>query len=361
MGSRIRLAPPFYVVTDEGVISVGRKTKMNTITSDELLAQVNPDNAALLRDFLDYMRSVQRSDTTIHAYESDIQIAWVWCLQNNNNTFFVNWTKRNVVAYQNWLLNNNENSPARIRRLKASLSSLSNYIESVLDDEFPNFRNIINKVENPINQPVREKTVWEDDELEQLLDKLTEKEEYEKACYLALAMYSGRRKAELCRFRISDFDADKLVCGGALYKSAPIKTKGRGGGKMISCYTLAKKFNPYLQRWIEYREKNNIESEWLFPNPKDASDHIAISTANSWSNTFTRISGKQAYIHSLRHYFTTSLARAGIPDGVIQSIVSWESGDMVKLYKDIDADEEIGMYFKNGEISVPEKRDFGDI
>jgi integrase len=99
----------------------------------------------------------------------------------------------------------------------------------------------------------------------------------------------------------------------------------------------------------------------LFPNPKDASDHIAISTANSWSNTFTRISGKQAYIHSLRHYFTTSLARAGIPDGVIQSIVSWESGDMVKLYKDIDADEEIGMYFKNGEISVPDKKDFGEL
>jgi integrase len=84
-------------------------------------------------------------------------------------------------------------------------------------------------------------------------------------------------------------------------------------------------------------------------------------TINSWSNTFTRISGKQAYIHSLRHYFTTSLAKAGIPDGVIQSIVAWESGDMVRLYKDIDADEEIGMYFKNGEISAPSAKGFSEI
>lgn len=334
---------------------------MNSITSDELLRQVNPDNAALLRDYLDYLRSVQRSDTTIRAYENDIQIAWVWCLQFNNNAFFVNWTKRNIVSYQNWLLNNNENSPARIRRLKAALSSLSNYIESVLDDEFPNFRNIINKVENPVNRPVREKTVWEDDELEQLLDKLTEKKEYEKACYLALAMYSGRRKAELCRFRVSDFAEDKLVCEGALYKSAPIKTKGRGGGKMIPCYTLAKKFTPYLNSWMAYRNAAGIESEWLFPDRNHPEEHIPISTANSWSNTFTRMSGKQAYIHSLRHYFTTSLARAGIPDGVIQSIVAWESGDMVQLYKDIDADEEIGMYFKNGEISVSGKKSIGDI
>lgn len=340
---------------------MGRSTKMNSITSTEKLTEVNPENMQLLSDFLDYLRSVQRSETTIHGYENDIQIAWVWCLEHNDNKFFVNWTKRNIVAYQNWLLNSNSNSPARIRRLKAALSSLSNFIEGVLDDEYPNFRNIINKVENPVNRPVREKTVWEDDELEDLLRKLTERRQYEKACYLALAMYSGRRKAELCRFKVSDFDEDKLVCGGALYKSSPIKTKGRGGGKMINCYTLASKFKPYFTAWMNQREDRNIQSEWLFPNPKDMSESISISTVNSWANTFSRLSGKPAYIHSLRHYFTTSLAKAGIPDGVIQSIVAWETSDMVRIYKDIDADEEIGMYFKDGEISVPEKKGFGEI
>lgn len=340
---------------------MGRKTKMNSITSPELLAQVNPENTQLLEDFKDYLRSVQRSETTIAGYENDIQIAFVWCLQHNNNTFFVNWTKRNIVAYQNWLLNSNENSPARIRRLKAALSSMSNFIESVLDDEFPNFRNIINKVENPVNRPVREKTVWEDSELEVLLDKLVERRDYEKACYLALAMYSGRRKSELCRFKISDFDEDKLVCGGALYKSAPIKTKGRGGGKMINCYTLAKKFTPYLDMWRNRRLDKYGDSEWLFPDAKNPEEHIQISTINSWSNTFSRLSGKPAYIHSLRHYFTTSLAKAGIPDGVIQSIVAWESSDMVQVYKDIDTDEQIGMYFKDGDIVAPEQKDFGDL
>lgn len=328
-----------------------RKTKKNEITSTELLAQVNPQNEALLRDFLNYLRSVQRSETTIAGYENDIQIAWIWCLKYNDNKFFVDWTKRNVVAYQNWLLSENENSPARIRRLKASLSSLSNYIESVLDDEFPNFRNIIHKVESPINQPVREKTVWEDDELEDLLRVLTEKEEYEKACVLALAIYSGRRKAELCRFRVSDFDESNLVCGGALYKSAPIKTKGRGGGKYIPCYTLAKKFKPYLDAWMQERERIGIESEWLFPSAENPDEQISQGTLNSWARTFSRLTGKDFYFHSLRHAFTTSLARQGLPDGVIQNIVGWESADMVRVYKDIDADEEIAQYFdENGEI-----------
>lgn len=340
---------------------MARSTKMNSITSPELLRQVNPKNKQLLADFLDYLRSVQRSETTIAGYDNDIQIAWVWCLQNNGNKFFVDWTKRNIVAYQNWLLNNNENSPARIRRLKAALSSLSNYIEGVLDDEFPNFRNIINKVENPVNRPVREKTVWEDEELDDLLEKLVERADYEKACYLALAMYSGRRKSELCRFKVTDFADERLVCGGALYKSAPIKTKGQGGGKVIPCYTLAKKFKPYLDYWMDYRKRHGIESEWLFPNKKNPTEYVPISTINSWSNTFSRISGRPAYIHSLRHYFTTSLAKAGIPDGVIQSIVAWESSDMVRLYTDLDADEQIGMYFQDGDIVVPDKKGLSDI
>lgn len=340
---------------------MARKTKMNDLTSPELISQINPDNIQLLDDFLNYLKSVQRSPGTIAGYENDIQIAFVWGLQHNKNAFFVDWTKRNIVAYQNWLLNDNGNSPARVRRLKAALSSLSNYICNVLDDEFPDFRNIINRVENPVNRPVREKTVWEDKELEQLLSLLVERGDYEKACFLSLAMYSGRRKAELCRFKIDDFSESHLVCDGALWKSAPIKTKGRGGGKFIPCYTLTKRFAPYLDLWISKRNEDNIESEWLFPDSDDPSTHISITTVNSWAKTFSRLAGKDFYVHSLRHYFTTSLVKAGIPDGVITQIVGWESADMCKLYTDLDADEQIGMYFKDGDINVPDKKGLNEV
>ena len=340
---------------------MARKTRVNDITNAELLAQVNPENMRLTRDFLDYLASTQKSQTTISVYRNDLEIAWVWCFKNIGNKFFVNWTKRDVVAFQNYLVNENGNSPARVRRVKATLSSLSNFIECVLDDEYPAFRNIIRKIENPPLQPVREKTVWEDSELEKLLDTLTEKKEYEKACMIALAMYSGRRKAELCRFRVSDFDDAHLVCDGALYKSSPIKSKGRGGGKYINCYTLAKKFKPYLDRWLEYRKENGIESEWLFPSRSDPSVQMSISTVSAWSDEFSKLTGRDFYMHSLRHSFTTNLVRAGIPDNVIQAIVSWESADMVRTYTDIDADESIAMYFKDGDISVPQKKTLGEV
>ena len=337
---------------------------MNVITSPELIEQINKDNINLKNDFLNYMRATHKSLGTINAYDSDLNIFFVWVLQNANNKKFIDINKRDIIAYQNWLIYDNGNSSARVRRLKAAISSLSNYCENILaddDPDFKDFRSIVRKIENPPMQAAREKTVWEESELDELLSKLVELKSYERACYLALAMCSGRRKAELCRFKVSDFDDTRLVCDGALYKSAPIKTKGRGGGKMINCYTLAKKFKPYLDLWLKEREKLGIKSEWLFPNKVNMDEHILISTANSWAETYTRLSGKECYIHSLRHYFTTSLAKAGIPDGVIQSIIAWTSADMVKLYKDIDADEEIGMYFKNGEISVADKKGLQDL
>lgn len=342
---------------------MGRKTKMNSITSPELLAQVNQENMRLKDDFLSYLRSIQRSAGTIAGYANDLDIFFVWLLQHAGNKSFQRVTKRDIISFQNWMINDNENSPARVRRIKAAISSLSNFIETILDEEpeYEGFRSIVKKIESPVLRPVREKTVWEDSELEDLLGKLVERGQYEKACYLALAMYSGRRKAELARFKVDDFTDDHLVFDGAMYKSSPIKTKGRGGGKYVPCYTLAKKFKPYLDLWMGQREKAGIQSEWLFPSATNMNEHVITSTLNSWAAAFSRLSGRDFYAHSLRHYFTTSLAKAGIPDGVIQSIIHWDSGDMVKLYKDIDEDEEIGAYFSGGEIAIPEKKTVSDV
>lgn len=324
---------------------MGRKIQQNKITSPELLAQVNPENKRLLEDFLTYLRSIQRSETTIAGYRSDAEIAFVWALQNNGNKFFVDWTKRDIVAFQNWMLNNNGNSPARVRRVKSVLSSMSNYIENVLDDEYKGFRPIIRKIENPLNQAVQEKTVLSDEQCDQLLNVLMEKGWYEKACCVALAFYSGRRKSELVRFKVSYFDDENIIFG-SLYKTPEkVKTKGRGNGKMLYCYTLAKEFKPYFDAWMKYREENGIESEWLFPDHEDPSKHLDANTLSTWSSSFSRILGVPFYMHAARHRFSTALHNAGIPDNVIKEIIGWESLEMVAVYVDSSADDEIGKYF----------------
>lgn len=339
-----------------------RKTQMNDLTNPVLISQINPENAQLLDDFVDYLRSIQRRESTIHGYINDIQIAFVWSLLHNNNAFYCDWTKRQIVRYQNWLINENKNSPARVKRLKAALSSLGNFVESVLDEDYPNFRNIINKIESPTNQPVREKTIFTDEQISGLLKTLVEKGKYDRACALALALYSGRRKAELLRFRVSDFSEDKLVCEGALYKSAPIETKGSGAnGKQLECFTLAKQFQPYLDLWMKYREQNGIESEWLFPNRQDPKKQLPISTMNSWANSFSRILGVDFYWHAMRHMTVTNFKRAGIPDTVIQQYIGWSDISMVPIYSDMQAEEQLGMYFNKDGMVKPEAKSLADL
>lgn len=342
----------------------GRQTVYNNISSPEKLKLVNPENIQLGNDFLEYLTSIDRSKGTVESYRSDLNIFWCWCLEFNNNKFFVDLSKREIAKFQNHCLNEWGWSPARVRRVKSTLSSLSNYIENMLDDEY-DFRPIIRKIESPAACTVREKTVLEDEQLQMLLDKLVERKQYDKACMLALAMSNGRRKAELPRMKVSYFTDDNIIYG-SLYKSPEtVTTKGRGSrGKQLTIYTLSKPFKPYLDMWLKYREENNIASQWLIPKKENGiyiDEQIPISTMDSWAESFSKILGVPFYWHSLRHYFTTQCSRSGLPDDVIKNLVGWQSSDMVSIYKDIEVDEQFAQYFCEDGIKEIKSKSLSEI
>ena len=153
-----------YLLNGKEVIIIAntRKTVYNNICSPEKLAQVNPENIQLGNDFLEYLTSIDRAKTTIESYKHDLDVIWVLILELLNNKFFVELSKRDIVKLQNHCLNSLGWSPARMRRVKSTMSSLSNYIEAMLDDEFENYRQIVRKIEKPQACAVREKTVLED-------------------------------------------------------------------------------------------------------------------------------------------------------------------------------------------------------
>ena len=344
----------------------GRTTVYNNITSPEKLAQVNPENINLHKDFVDYLRSIGRAGSTIEQYISNLNIFWCWNLEFNQNKYFIDLTKRDVVKLQNHCINEFHWSPKRIRTFKATLSSLSNYIENVLDDEYPTYRSIINKIESPPNDMVREKTIFKLEELRPLLDYLVEHEEYMKACILSLGINSGRRKSELTRFKSSYFSDDNLLFDGALYKTPEkIKTKGRGTkGKMLEVYTLAKPFKPYLDLWMKQREKLGIKSEWLFPkceNGKWIDEHISSNTLDSYAKTFSNILKRNFYWHALRHAWTSYMLDQNLPESVVQSIQGWSTRDMVSVYDDRPMDSTLEQYFGAGGIKGAEKKSLIDL
>lgn len=328
----------------------GRTTVYNNITSDEKMAQVNPDNIQLENDFLEYLSSIDRAKSTIKQYKANLHVFWCWNLDNNKNKFFVDLTKREISKFQSHAMSTWGWSPKRIRTVKATISSLSNYIENILDDEFEGYKPIVRKIESPADVAVRTKTVFTEEELQGLLDELVSNGNYMKACALSLAMNSGRRKSELARFKVSYFDKENMICDGALYKTPEkLKTKGRGShGKMLDVYTLAKPFQPYFDLWMEERKKLGIDSEWLFPKYRDGKwtdEHAGIVTFDSWANTFSRKLGKSFYWHASRHYLTTYLLESNLPESIVQDMIGWDSSDMVRLYDDRTKESQFDKYF----------------
>ena len=125
---------------------MGRGTVYNNITSPELVEQISQENKDLMNDFLEYLQSIDRAATTIKVYRNNLEIFFVWNLQNNGNKDFVNLSKREIAKFQNYALNTLGWGSARMKNVKSALSSLSTYIEDILDDEYEDFRPIVNKI-----------------------------------------------------------------------------------------------------------------------------------------------------------------------------------------------------------------------
>lgn len=338
-----------------------RSTVYMKHTDEQKLKNCNIKNIQLGSDFLDYLSSIDRSVKTIVNYKNDLDIFWCWNLDYNDNKFFIDLTKREIIKFQNHALNTWGWSSSRIRRVKSTLSSLSNYIENILDDEFPNYKSIIHKIENPIKETVREKTILTKEQVEYLLNELISQKKYQTACAVALAIYSGSRKSELTRFKVSYFDENNILYDAMYRTPEKIKTKGRGAklGKPLHKYVLLE-FNKYLKPWLQERTRLGIDSEWLLVSKENNEwTQMKISTLDSYAATCSKILQVPFYFHCARHYLTTLLAsKYHLPAKIIQEFFGWESSDMISIYDDSEAIDDFDKYFSKEGIKKIDVNNF---
>lgn len=324
---------------------MGRTTVYNNITNEQNISKINKKNISLMNDFLDYLVSIDRSPNSIKGYKNDLLIFFCWNLENNENKYFVDLTKREIAKFQKHAISEWGWSSNRLSRVKSALSSMSNYIENILDDEIENYRPIIRKVESPVKQPVREKTIITDQEVDDVLQRLVDDKKYQIACAFALAAFGGARKSELLRYKVSYFDDENIMSDASLYKSPEqIQTKGRGSsGKMLVKYTLLD-FKKYYDLWMnERKEKNMLNNEYLFI--KRNGETMTVSGLDSYAETISKYLGKPFYFHSLRHQLCSRLFRIGLPADIIQEYFGWASVDMLQVYNDNDAADSFGKFF----------------
>lgn len=315
-----------------------RKTYKKIIVTNELLEKINIKNKKLVEAFLKE-KNTRASDTTIEAYRSDLNIFFCWNIMQNENKFFVDIKKLEFAEFFSFATNELKWGSARFGRCRATLSSLSQFIEKFYDEDYPNFRNVILKsVEGMPKNPTREKTVFTEDDVEKLMKYLEEKDS-QQACWLALAISSGARFSELFRFTLDTIDVNRTAFDGIFLETTKqIKTKGRTkSGKLLYKYIVKDLFIPKYEVWLEKRKEimtlNGVEEHGFLFIKNDGTPAV-VGTIRSWINGMTRYMQIPVYPHAFRHYITTYMSKKGLPPELIQELMGWSSLVMVGIYND---------------------------
>lgn len=322
---------------------MSRKTFKKKITTPELIEKILTENKKLVERFL-REKSSRVSETTIENYQSDANIFFVWNYLENENKLFTDIKKLEIADFFSFAASELRWGSSRANRVRSFLSSLSIFIEKFFDSEYPNFKNLILKtIESVPKELRREKTILSEEQVNDLLKYLSETDK-QKACFIALAVYSGARFSELLRFTTDLIDENHTAFEGIFLETTKqIRTKGRGkSGKLLHKYILADKFLPYYREWLEERskvmERTGQEHLHLFIRPDGfpAND----GTARSWIASIDKYLGVNFYIHSCRHYLCTELTRKKIPQPFIQFLFGWSSSEMYQIYNDLTAKDQ---------------------
>lgn len=330
-----------------------RSTVYNKFFTQELWDKVNPVNKQLFKQWQQYLVAEGKSKGTIKQYKNNFRIICIVILKECDNYAITDLNPRHIIALQSYFLDECNHSPNRVRSMRSCLSSFSEWIEIIMDDLYPEFKNIVNRIKAPPKAEVREKIILSEKEVSKVLEKLYQTEQYQKACVFALAANSGARLSELLRFKVSYFDKENIRDNAYYITPEKIKTKGDGQyGKMLHKYVLINGFQKYLDAWLKERELLQVDNEYLFVTKDNDNEWVCAkdSTLQSWTNTYSKILNKSFYFHSLRHYLTTKLRKNRIPDKVIQSFFGWSSPDMINIYDDSQASDEFGQYFSESGI-----------
>ena len=166
---------------------------------DELIYEkVCKENKAFLEDYILEMKSRKLKEKTIYQYAADIKLFFCYSYNEFKNKPIIELKRKQFrrffIDYQETDVSN-----ARINRVQCSLRNFLAYLTSDEDvvDDYGVEVNYMDKIKGLVKEEVREIIFLSDEEICTLIDKLVEKEEYQKALLVALSYESGGRRNEI--------------------------------------------------------------------------------------------------------------------------------------------------------------------
>jgi len=314
--------------------------------SDEQWNLVNPKNRKMAEEFL--RESVQLSPQTLKQYSSAIKIYFLWVKDNLEDKNFYDIKSRDFLMYQNFLVRRGLSSAA-IRLKRSVISSFNGYIELYYQEEYPMFRNYINKkIAPPPPALVRTKEPPNLAEIEMICEELEKQERWQLIAYLRFSFSTGARRNEVRQLlkEVVHYEPKVSIVevkseNGIIEKKESrsyithiIRCKGRGIEGKKRTLQFDEKTMKAIKKWLEIRGEDDCPYVFVIRSIEGNWHQVAESTFNIWSEKFiTPILGRRFHPHAIREARATSLViEQGKDIKVAQKLLGHESSTTTEIY-----------------------------
>ena len=267
----------------------------NRTYTPELWDAVNPENKAILDDFVAEYRQRKKAKGTIDGYYQDLRIILIHILEKYNNKSILEMNKKDFRNISIWLSEDSDLSSNRVNRMKSAINSMLTFCEE--DDEYDYEVNYAKKVVGLPKELV--KTNEDDffitfDEFIKVRDKLVEQGDLQTAVMFSLFFDSGGRRAEI-------WGINKQ---GLLDGNKTNIVRGKRGKTFPLAYLDDTR--ELIKQYLEQRGDDNIDSLWIskIGDVKEPVKKEALYTRMlKCSKILSSIRGEECNIfpHSMRH------------------------------------------------------------
>lgn len=328
--------------------------KLEAVTQEQW-NEVCEFNRTLVESFLS--DSVELSPKSRKAYESNLKIWFVWVKDNLHNKRQIDIKPLEYKKFQNWMVNRGCSS-SDTNNKRAAISSLNGYIEIYYHDDYPTFRNFINKsIKRPPKKIVREKIPLTKSEFHHLVNVLREREEYQMLAYVLFTFDAGCRREESRQLTKDTVNIEPVIKNRTVkdeagnekdvqvkvYYTKPIRCKG---GK-IRRLAFGEDAMEAMKQWLAVRGEDDCP--YMFVSKYGGVvRQIGETSFNNWfTNTISPIVGRPLHPHSLRQSRAT---QAVVEDGkdvesVRQLLGHEDSSTTMNFYVVREDDDEVDDLF----------------
>ena len=223
----------------------------NKIYSDDLWLEVNPENKAIMEDFLEEYRQRKMAVKTVQAYRYDLSFLLCIIAQRFGNKNVLQLSKKEFHSLSIYLSDDCGMSPARVNRLKSAINSMLTFCEE--DDDYDYEINYAKKVKGIPNERVKDDDddfFFTFDEFIKVRDVLVEQGKLQLAVLWSIGFDSAGRRNELLQI-----EKEGLLNGN--------KTNvviGKRGKKFNLVYLDDTK--ELIRKYLEERGEDDIPSLW---------------------------------------------------------------------------------------------------